>query len=209
MMMSLPAMAWPVDWVHDVEPSREKFVKLPKVDWLEVDDPAVAQVEWVAGSNELIIIGLKPGRAVVLLGAEGKVAAWRIRVGTKPLLDEKLHAAAKKACSDFRESSAEDVRLTVTVKTEGCRQALLALFQTDAFEARHLELTFEGGVLQTQLKQLQRTIDEVAKGKVTARYSGAGLVLESSELPEADERKVLWAVLKASVGRLALTALAR
>lgn len=205
-LVMLPAcvLAWPVDWVHDVESQREKFVKLPKLDWVEVDEPAIAEGLWVAPSNDLVLVGLKPGRAVMLLGADGKVAAWRIRVGGKPLLDDKVYAAAQKACPDFAATPLEEVKLTVSVKTEACRVALAALFETDAFEARHLELTFDGAVLQTQLKLIQVAIDKIAKGRVTARYSGAGLVLDGTRITRAEYTRVLWAILKNSLGRFAL-----
>lgn len=198
------ASAWPVDWVHDVEPGKEKFVKLPRLDWFEVDDPAIAQVEWNAESGELLISGLKPGRAVVLLGADGKVAAWRIRVGGKPLLDEALLASTKKACPTFTVTPLEDVKLTAVVPDEACRKSMLALFQTDAFEARYLDLTLEGKVLQTQLRSVEEGIASVVKGKVKARYVGAGLILEGS-VTRAEHRKILWEVLKRTLGRFALS----
>lgn len=201
--LSLPAVAWPVDWVHDVEAGKERFVKLPHIDWWEIEDPKVLQVEWLADSNELLLSGLKPGRTVVLLGSEGRVAAWRVRVGGKPLQDEKLNAAAQKACPDLKWTPLEDVRLTVTAHAEPCRQALLALFQTDAVEARALEVTLSGEVLQAQLKELQRAFETIAKGKVKARYVGAGLVLTGA-VTQAEYRKVLWEVLRRSLGRFAL-----
>lgn len=203
-LVPLAARAWPVDWVHDVPASGEKFIKLPRVDWVEVDDPAVAQAEWFESSNELLLVGLRPGRALVLLGSEGKVAAWRVRVGGKSLLDDAAYASAQKACPDLKPTPLEDVKLTVTVKTEACRVALVALFQTDAFEARHLELTFEGTVLQTQLRLLQAAIDKVVKGKVAARYVGAGLVLDGGKVTQAQYRRILWEVLRNSLGRFAL-----
>lgn len=200
---SVGAAAWPVDWIHDVEPGKEKFIKLPKVDWLEVDDPKVVSVEWVAESNELMLIGLQPGRATVLLGADGKVAAWRVRVGTPPVVDDAVFLAAKKACPDLRATPLDEVKLTVTVKDEPCRKALMALFQTDAFEARHLALTFEGTVLQTQLRLVQEGLQLATRGKVKARYLGAGLVLEGP-VTIAEHRKLLWEILRRMLGRFAL-----
>ena len=198
-----PAGAWPVDWVHDVEAGKERFVKLPHIDWWEIEDGKTLQMEWLADSNELLLSGLKPGRTVVLLGSEGRVAAWRVRVSGKPLQDEKLNAAAQKACPDLRWTPLEDVKLTVTAHSEACRQALLALFQTDAVEARALEVTLSGEVLQAQLKELQRAFDSIAKGKVKARYVGAGLVLAGA-VTQAEYRRVLWEVLRRSLGRFAL-----
>jgi len=202
-LFSLPAAAWPVDWIHDVEVNKEKFVKLPRLDWFEVDDPKVVSVEWTAESNELLLVGLKPGRATILLGADGKVAAWRVRVGTPPVTDEASFATAKKACPDLKVTPLEDVKLTVTAGDEGCRKALLALFQTDAFEARHLDLTFEGKVLQTQLRSVQDGLQVATKGRVKARYVGAGLVLEGP-VTVAEHRKVLWETLRRTLGRFAL-----
>jgi hypothetical protein len=201
-LTSLSAAAWPVDWVHDVEPGREKFVKLPQLDWFEVDDPSVVQVEWME-SGELLLTGKKPGRALVLLGAQGKVAVWRVRVGGKPVVDEAAYSAAQKACPDFHPAPLEEVKLTVTVQNEACRKALHTLFQTDAFEARHLELTFEGKVLQAQLVSVQEGARQVAKGKVQAKYVGAGLVLEGN-VSRAEHHKLLWEVLRRSLGRFAI-----
>lgn len=200
LLSSSAGLAWPVDWAHDVEPGREKFVRLPTLDWFEVDDPSVLQVEWLE-SGELLLVGLKPGRALVLLGAEGKVAAWRVRVGTRALSDERALAAAIRACPGLALTPLEDVKLTVTITREECRLALQALFLTDAFEARHLSLTFDGKVLQAQLAHVQAGVRAVAGGKVTARFVGAGLVLEGALDSEAARRRLLWEVLRRSLGR--------
>jgi hypothetical protein len=201
--MASSASAWPVDWAHDVEVGKERFVRLPRVDWFEVADPKTAQVEWLSESNELLISGLRTGRTVVLLGADGRVAAWLIRVGTKPVLDDKVHAAAVKACPDLKWTPLETTKLTVTAHDEACRTALGALFQTDAVEARALELTFTPEALQAQLKDLQRALGVIAKGKVSAKYVGAGLVL-SGAVTAADYRRALWEVLRRTLGRFAL-----
>lgn len=201
--LAVPALAWPVDWVHDVEAGKEKFVKLPSLDWFESDDPSTVSVEWFPEANELLLVGHKPGRATVLLGAEGKVAAWTVRVSSPPMVDAAVLQAAKKACPDFRVTPREEVKLTVTVLNEPCQKALMALFQTDAFEARHLNLTFEGKVLQAQLKEVQEAIHGATRVKVRARYVGAGLVLEGTLQPE-QHRKMLWAILHRTLGRFAL-----
>ncbi len=203
MLMGNMAGAWPVDWVHDVEVGKERFVRLPQLDWVEVEDPSVAQAEWLPDSNELLLSGLKAGRTVVLLGAMGKVAAWRIRVGGKAVIDDGLFKTAAKACPDLKATPLEEVKLTVTAQAESCRKALLALFETDAAEARFLELTFTAEVLQAQLKDLQGAFDAVARGKVTAKYVGAGLVLKGTVTP-VEYRKVLWALLRHALGRFAL-----
>lgn len=203
--LALPAaaQAWPVDWIHDVEAGKEKFVRLPRLDWFEVEDPKVAKVEWLEESGELLLTGLKPGRTVVLLGADGKVAAWRIRVSSRPVTEDAAWSSAQKTCPDLKPTPLEDVKLTVTVQDEACRKALTALFQTDAFEARHLELTFPDKVLQAQLKGVEEGLKAVAGRKATARYVGAGLVLEGQATKE-EHRKALWEVLRRTLGRFAL-----
>jgi hypothetical protein len=198
--LALPAAAWPVDWIHEVAVGREKFVKLPSLDWFEVQDPKVAQVEWFAENGELLLTGLKAGHTQVLLGSNGRVAVWRVRVGEPPLLDEQALPLAKKACPGLTLTPLEDVKLTVTLETDACFTALTRLFETDAFEARHLELTFAGAVLQTQLKGLQAKLSK----KVKARYVGAGLVLEGGPLTPPEHREALWAVFRTALGRLAL-----
>lgn len=203
LLLAAPAFAWPVDWVHDVEPGKEKFLKLPRVEWFEVEDPQVAQVEWVADSNELILSGKKAGRTLVLLGAEGKVAAWRVRVGGKPALDDKAYAAAQKACPGLKATPLEGVKLTVTGGNDACRLALLALFQTDAFEARVLELELEAPALQKQLISVQEGLDRVTSGDLKARYVGAGLVL-TGKTTLARHRRALWEILRRTIGRFAL-----
>ncbi len=203
LLLAAQVQAWPVDWIHDVEAGKEKFVKLPQLDWFEVDEPGVLDVAWQADSEELLLVGLKAGRATVLLGANGKVAAWRVRVGTPPLRDEAAIKEAHKACPSLKLTPLEDVKLTVTAQSEACHAALLKLFQTDIVEARALELTYEGTVLQQQLKRLQTAFGAIAKGRVSARYVGAGLVLDG-RVSEAEHRKLLWEVLKKSLGRFAL-----
>jgi hypothetical protein len=202
-LLATAAQAWPVDWIHDVEAGKERFIKLPKLDWFEVEDPKILEVMWQADSNELLLIGLKPGRTTVLLGAEGKVAAWRVRVGTPPATSDVTFAAAKKVCPDLRLTPLEDVKVSVSVHDEACRQALLKYFETDAVEARSLDLAFDSTVLQSQLKSVEEGLRTVAKGRVKARYVGAGLVMEGTTT-QAEHRKVLWEILKRTLGRFAL-----
>lgn len=202
-LVATAAPAWPVDWVHDVEAGKERFLKLPRVDWFEVEDPKVLDVVWQPESNELMLIGLKPGRTTVLLGAEGKVAAWRVRVGTPPVTNDAAYAAAKKACPDLRLTPLEDVKLTVSVHDEACRLALLKYFETDAVEARSLDLAFDNTVLQAQLKSVEDGLRAVTKGRVKARYVGAGLVIEGVT-SQAEHRKALWEIFKRALGRFAI-----
>lgn len=192
------ACAWPADVYVDLEAGAERFQRLSALDWVEVEDPSVATAE-VLDSGELLLTGKSPGRTLLLLYAEGKVAVWRLRVaakGAKPKVEPEggALAAARTACPDLK---VDGSNLTVTIKDERCRQALLALFKTDAFSARDLELTFEVAALQAQLSALQ------LGAQVEAQYAGAGLILKG-KLPEKVYRRVLWQVFQRSVGRVAL-----
>lgn len=198
-----PAWAWPVDWVHDVAPGQEKFVKLPRLSWVEVEDPRVLDAEWFEGNGELMLTGKQAGRTLVLLGSEGKAAAWRVRVGSRPVEDAVKRNAAKDACPDLREPPDGDWKLLVTVASEKCRRALLDWFEGDSVEARFAEITFEPQVLQTQLKAIQAALDQATGKAVTARYVGAGLVLEG-KLTQAQHRAGLWALFRVALGRFAL-----
>jgi len=202
-LLAFPAGAWPVDWVHQLEAGKEKFLRLPQVDWLEVEDPKVATVEWLTGSQELLLTGLKPGRTLVLLGAEGRVAVWRVRVGAEPRVEPATFVAAEKACPGLHASPLEEVKLEVRIKDDTCRRALGALLETDAYEARHLALTFEGPVLQAQLQRLTEGLKGLSRVPVRARYVGAGLVLEGVVSPQ-EHRQVLWETFRRTLGRLVL-----
>lgn len=226
---STAASAWPVDVYASANCGEEKFQKLSALDWTEVESPAIAEVEALP-SGEALISGKKAGDTLVLLYAEGKMAVWRVDVplshscGELPRRDggvEKyappstdqgapatnlapLRDAVQKACPGLQLSSTGDVKLAATVKTDACRSALKNLLQTDAYNAREIELTYELPVLQTQLREMQSAIDAaVGKKRVTAVYSGAGLRL-SGDVTIAEHKKVLWAVFKNSVGRVAL-----
>ncbi len=190
-------LAWPVDVIQDVEPGKEKFVKLGAIEWAETEDSSIATAE-VMEAGELLLTGLKPGRTHVLLYAEGRFAVWRVRVGGKP--DPGDPAAVKKACPDAKLTPDEDTKLTATVATDACWKALYALFQTDAFDARSLDLTFDGKVLQQQLKGIQSALPKT----VASKYVGAGLVIEGQVASVAEHKKVLWTLFKKSVGRVAL-----
>ncbi|MFL5318964.1 MAG: hypothetical protein ACJ790_04855 [Myxococcaceae bacterium] len=202
----------------EAKAGEEKFQRLNALEWTEVETKDIAEVEALP-SGEALITGKRPGATLVLLYAEGKMGVWRVSVTGKsdagiapPDVDEyvraraaDLLAAAKKACPDLKQDpGSSDEALVVTVKTDACRSALKALFQTDAFNAREISLTYDLPVLQTQLKEMQSAIDAaIGKGKVTSVYSGAGLRL-SGKITTAEHRKVLWALFKNSVGRVAL-----
>jgi hypothetical protein len=197
------ASAWPVDWAHEVPVGREKAVPLQGVDFFQVEDPQLLQLEWRPADGELVLKGLKAGRTTVLLGAQGQVAVWRVRVGGRPALEDAALTDAQRACPQVKVSPQDDVKLTVSVSTEACRQALERLFETDAFVARELEVTFDGRALQAQLGRIQEGLKGLTASPVLARYVGAGLVLEGT-VSRAEHLKVLWVAFRRSVGSLAL-----
>ena len=99
--------AWPVDLVVPLEAGKERFHKLSAVDWVEVEDPSIATAEVLEGSNELLLTGVKPGRTLLLLYAEGKFAVWRLVVGApgrppEPEPAAEPLAAARKACPGLK-----------------------------------------------------------------------------------------------------------
>lgn len=199
------ALAWPVDLVFSLESGTDRFHKLSAVEWVEVEDPSVATVEVLSGSNELLVTGKRPGRTLLLLYAEGKFGVWRLAVTAKgtqatPDAAPELLAAARKACPGLQVNEGSERSLVVTVKDAACRKALLAYFQTDAWLARELELTFELPALQEQLSALTPVLKELG---MEARYSGAGIVLQGTATPEA-HRRALWALFRQSVGRVPL-----
>jgi hypothetical protein len=205
LLVPATARAWPVDMSVSVERGTDRFHKLSVVEWVDVEDPSVATVEVLAGSNELLMTGLKPGRTLVLLFAEGKFAVWRLTVtepGAKPEPQpvEAALAAARKACPDLQVREGSERMLVATVKDSACRAALLELLKTDAFLARELELTFELSVLQEQLATVSSSLKALG---LEARYSGAGVVLQGAATPEG-YRKALWALFRLSVGRVPL-----
>ncbi|MCP3139027.1 pilus assembly protein N-terminal domain-containing protein [Pyxidicoccus xibeiensis] len=195
------AGAWPVDLSVSLEPGKERFHKLATVDWVEVEDAAVATAELLPGTNEVLLTGHSTGRTHLLLYAEGRFAVWRLTVGTPPPEDVPARlAAARKACPDLKATEGEERSLSATVKNAGCRAALLELLRTDAYVARELELTFDVPVLQEQLASVGAGLQPLG---LEARYSGAGVVLTGSATPEV-HRRALWELFRRSVGRVPL-----
>ncbi len=200
----VPALAgaWPVDLAVSLEPGKERFHKLATVDWVEVEDPAVATAQVLPGSNELLLTGQKEGRTLLLLYAEGRFAVWRLTVGAPPAEDPAPRlAAARKACPDLKATEGAERSLTATVKDAACREALLELMRaTDVYVARELELTFDMPVLQAQLASVAEGLKPL---ELEARYSGAGVVL-SGQATRETHRRALWELFRRSLGRVPL-----
>ncbi|MBX7100190.1 MAG: hypothetical protein K1X89_20915 [Myxococcaceae bacterium] len=185
------ALAWPADLQQDVAPGREAFARVASVDWSLSDAPAVATAEWLAASGELLVEGKQPGRAHLLLYAEGKLAVWTVRVG-----QSRRAFALPPSCPKL---VAREGALEGTVDSVACLDALRTALESDGYLARELELTFSGEVLQVQLRRLTAALP---KG-LTARYVGAGVVLEGAA-SFADYQRALWVLFRESVGRVAL-----
>lgn len=194
--------ALPPDLILDVPAQGERFVKLPRLDWIDVEDRSVLDAEWLGATNELLLTAKKSGRTLVLLGADAQVALWVVRVGDKPKEDPAALKAAQAACKGLQFAPQGDVKLAAAVGTPACRDALFALFKTDLVEARALELTFDQLELQAQLKRFQEAA-KAQRAAVQLRYLGAGLVMEGT-LDDAARRKLLWALVKQALGRLPL-----
>lgn len=196
------AGAWPVDLAVSLETGKERFHKLATVDWVEVEDPAVATAEVLPGSNELLLTGQKEGRTLLLLYAEGRFAVWRLTVGAPPVEDPAPRlAAARKACPDLKATEGAERALTATVKDGACREALLELARaTDVYVARELELTFDMPVLQAQLASVAAGLKPLG---LEANYSGAGVVLSGAATRET-HRRALWELFRRSLGRVPL-----
>jgi hypothetical protein len=201
------AAAWPVEKVVTLQGGKEQFERLTVVDWVDVEKPAVAEVE-VLPSGELLLTGKQAGgETLLLLYAEGRMAVWRLRV--EPVEAdpgaEAAEAAAKAACPGLKlNPGAAEEALVARVKGEACRAALKALFEHDRYLGRQLSLEFEVPELQAQLRGMQQGMDAVtAPGTVKAVYLGAGLKL-TGQVTAAQKRAVLWQAFRHSVGRVAL-----
>lgn len=200
LVVSSPAFAWPVDVTQELEPKKEKFVRLSSLDWFEVEDPKVVSVEFLADSDEILFTPLKPGSTLVLMYAEKKFAVWRLRVGPKTSNDGGTLSAALKACPKLSHHPDAYDKLSGEVSDEKCRLALLPLLATDTFVGKELDFTFPIEVLQSQLKTINAAL---SKTKISARYEGASLVLTGST-DAAGQRKALWEVFRRSAGRVAM-----
>ena len=199
LLLSTPALAWPVDVVQELEVGKEKFIRLSSLDWFEVEDPKVVAVEYLE-SGELLMTALQPGRTLVLMYAEKKFAVWRLKVSGKPQPDSGALPAALKACPKLAYHPEAYDKLVGTVGDEKCRQAVLAVLATDAFVGKELDLTFPVEVLQAQLKSITGGI---SRQKLTARYEGVSLVLTGTT-DVVGQRKALWEVFRRSAGRVAM-----
>lgn len=204
---SLTAHAWPSDLAVKVAPGDELFRRLSSVDWVDSADPSIARAE-VLPSLELMITGVAEGTTHLLLYAEGRLAVWRVDVTedtgsarARPL-PAGLLAGAKEACPKFS-FDPEDPELVAELQDEACRKAVLALLEEDLVLAGDLEVTYSLGALQSQHQALTKAL-EAEKLPVSARYLGAGLVLEGTLSSVAQRKRALWIAFRHSLGRVPL-----
>lgn len=206
-LLGSAAWAWPVDLSVAVKADDVHFEKPTAIAWAESADPEVAEVE-VLPSGEVLITGKKPGETLALLYAEGRMGVWRVVVQPKDAAGAAKDSdpvsarlePVKAACPSLEQSSSD--ALSVGVTTDACRKALLALFQTDAFTSPQVSLTFALEPLQAQLREISQAISPIAQDVQTA-YVGAGLRLKG-KVTEAQHRKILWAIFRHAIGRVAL-----
>jgi hypothetical protein len=215
LFVAATVLAWPVDWIWDVEVEQRKFIKLPSVDFVEFENASFAEAEWLPDAAELLLTGRAAGNTNLLLGAQGKMAVWKVRVNAKRVTKKEVPVpkgtpsvpaldAAQKACRQLKWTPLAEPKLSVVVENESCRAALKTLFQTDTVEARFISLEFAAPMLQAQLKDIQAALDQHFKNRVKTRYVGAGLVVEGTILNEGEHKQVLWLLFSQSLGRVAL-----
>jgi hypothetical protein len=205
LLLSAAAFGWPVDAVIDVAEGKDRIERTGPLDWLEVAEPQVAELEALP-SEEILITGRRAGRTLALAYGGGRLLALRLRVGQPEAAREpSAMGAALRACEAKPPppNVSEQAPWEVRVKDARCRVALKALLEHDRFVARELALVFEVPALQAQLVAIQAALERAVPGKVKARYVGAGLVLQGALSP-AEHRKALWQVFEESIGRVAL-----
>lgn len=198
------AAGWPVDAYLDLAPGADTFIRFAAAEWVEAEDPAVASAERLE-SGELLFTGVAPGSTLVMAYGGGRFFVWRVRVGgVASAGDSRWERAVRTACP----GAELEERLVVTVATDGCRRALLALFSSEQagrrrYRADDVALTFEIPVLQAQLQDLEAALAAAGLSTVRTRYLGAGLVLEGTVDP-AGHRRALWQIFHRSAGRAPL-----
>src|SRR5262249_28815747 len=134
-LASTAAFGWPPDKVLELEPGKEKFVRLGAVDWFEVDDPKLLTVEQLESGNALLVTGQKPGRPPLLAYAEGKplvLTFWIGKPDLKPF--EAALPAALKACPKLEYHPDAYEKLVGEVPDPKCQKALLELLKSDRLD---------------------------------------------------------------------------
>ncbi len=196
LLLPVSARAWPVDQVFSVESGADRFHKLTAVEWVEVEDPSVATVEVLPGSNELLITGQAPGAhapAALRRGEVRRVAADRDGAG-RPAVPEaapELLAAARKACPGLQVT--EGRRALAVGHGEGHRVPQGA---AGALPDGHLAGARAGAHLRAAdapgaALRAGAALKELG---LEARYSGAGIVLQGTATPRDSPARAVGAV---------------
>lgn len=200
---STVALAWPVEKVIELEAGKDTIVRIGNAEWFDLDDPKVATAEALDSGDEMLLTGKAPGRALLMVYAEGKPIVYSLRVGKA---DAKAAQAALqpalKACPKLAYKPAEYEKLTGDVPDVKCRAALLEALKSDPVEAKEVALVFDATVLAAQLTEIKTALT-AAKNPLAVHYEGATLVLEGKgELPQL--KRALWESFKHSACRIAL-----
>lgn len=203
LLVASSAWAWPVDYSVSVALDEPYMHRLSSVDWVELEDPELAEAE-ILPSGDLLLTARKPGVTHLLLAAGGRFAVWRVYLGgvreqTAPTAAQS--AALQKACPRSR---VEDGTFVAAVGDARCRDALLEVLRTDAFRPRDLEVSYGVAALQAQLAAITAEVKK-AFGPRAPRleYRGAGLWAQG-KLTRAEHRALLWILFRNSAGRVAL-----
>jgi hypothetical protein len=201
------AHGWPVSGVADLVAGNEVFVR-QKALAVQVDPPDVLSAEALA-SGELLLTPRKPGRALLLLLAEGGLDAVRVRVrevgGKVPAApaDEAGLAAARKECPGLKlKEGSRGPELEASVATGPCRRALLEVLQADDWIADRVDLTFHPEALQDQLSAMRDALARRGLGReLELVYTGATLCLKG-RLDPRRRAETLGALFEVALGRL-------
>lgn len=203
------AEARPVSRIIDLVAGNEQFFRA-SVASVAVDSPEVCAAELLP-SQELLLTPKKAGRVLLFLLDDDGLEVVRIRVresgGAVPEVratDEQLRAAAK-ACPGMKVEGSKDAReLSATVPTAACRDALAAVFATDDFVARNIELMYTPDALKAQLDALRAAIVSRGLGdKFSIAYSGLNVLIKGRGSP-ADKTELMKILFDGSVGRVLL-----
>jgi hypothetical protein len=202
-LVSTAALAWPVEKVIELEPGKDTIVKIGNAEWFEIDEPKIATGESLDSGDEMLLTGKAPGRALLMVYAEGKPIVYALHVGKSDAkAAQSALQSALKACPKLAYKATEYEKLVGDVPDVKCRTALLDALKTDVVEAKETALVFDPTVLAAQLSEIKAAI-AAAKNPLALHYEGATLVVEGkAEL--AQLKRALWEAFKHSACRIAL-----
>jgi hypothetical protein len=209
-LLLAPLAAWanPPHLVIEVKPGDPAFERLYGVTALAVADPSIASAE-LQPSQEVLILGKKPGTTDVVAFAGGKLVGIRVHVraaGAPTPPDssgEKLDAVLKTCPKHQLVGEGKDQELGAAPSTPACRAALAALFATDRFVVKQIAVDFDEVSLQAQLAEFQKALHDAGIDGVTLHYQAATLVLEGT-VSQAQAGKLALVLYQHAVGGVPL-----